>query len=27
MLSITGKGIKAFETYVNSLKKYLNPKK
>lgn len=27
MLSITDKGVKAFETYVNDLKKYLNPKK
>lgn len=27
MLSITDKGVKAFESYVNSLKKYLNPKK
>ncbi|HBE41962.1 MAG TPA: ArsR family transcriptional regulator [Bacteroidales bacterium] len=27
MLSITDKGIKAFESYVNDLKKYLNPKK
>jgi len=27
MLSITEKGVKAFESYVNSLKKYLNPKK
>jgi DNA-binding MarR family transcriptional regulator len=27
MLSITEEGIKAFETYVNSLKKYLNPRK
>jgi DNA-binding MarR family transcriptional regulator len=27
MLSITEKGIKAFESYVNNLKKYLNPKK
>jgi DNA-binding MarR family transcriptional regulator len=26
MLSITDKGVKAFETYVNDLKKYLNPK-
>jgi DNA-binding MarR family transcriptional regulator len=25
-LSITKKGIKAFETYVNNLKKYINPK-
>lgn len=27
MLSITDKGVKAFESYVNSLKTYLNPKK
>jgi DNA-binding MarR family transcriptional regulator len=27
MLSITDKGVKAFETYVTDLKKYLNPKK
>jgi DNA-binding MarR family transcriptional regulator len=27
MLSITNKGVKAFEAYVNNLKKYLNPKK
>lgn len=27
MLSITKIGIKAFESYVNNLKKYLNPKK
>jgi len=27
MLSITDKGVKAFESYVSSLKKYLNPKK
>ena len=27
MLSITDKGVKAFKSYVNSLKKYLNPKK
>ena len=27
MLSITGKGIKAFETYINNLKKYINPTK
>jgi len=27
MLSITNKGVKAFESYVNDLKKYLNPKK
>lgn len=27
MLSITDKGVQAFETYVNDLKKYLNPKK
>ena len=26
MLSITSKGIEAFESYVNSLKKYINPK-
>jgi DNA-binding MarR family transcriptional regulator len=26
-VSITGKGIKAFEEYVNSLKKYINPRK
>ncbi len=26
MLSITHKGAKAFETYVNDLKKYINPK-
>lgn len=25
MLSITKKGIEAFETYVNNLKKYINP--
>ena len=25
MLSITDKGIKAFEAYVNNLKKYINP--
>lgn len=25
MLSITDKGVKAFETYVNALKKYINP--
>lgn len=25
MLSITGKGVQAFETYVNDLKKYINP--
>lgn len=25
MLSITNKGVKAFETYVNNLKKYINP--
>ena len=25
MLSITDKGVKAFETYVNDLKKYINP--
>jgi len=27
MLSITNKGVKAFESYVNDLKKYLNPKR
>ncbi len=27
MLSITDKGVKAFESYVNDLKKYLSPKK
>jgi DNA-binding MarR family transcriptional regulator len=27
MLSITDKGVKAFESYVNDLKKYLTPKK
>jgi DNA-binding MarR family transcriptional regulator len=27
MLSITKKGIAAFETYVNNLKKYINPEK
>ena len=27
MLSITDKGVKAFESYVNDLKKYLRPKK
>lgn len=27
MLSITDKGVKAFETYVNELKKYINPLK
>ena len=27
MLSITDKGVKAFESYVNSLKKYLKPKR
>ena len=27
MLSITDKGVKAFESYVNDLKQYLNPKK
>jgi DNA-binding MarR family transcriptional regulator len=27
MISITNKGVKAFESYVSSLKKYLNPKK
>ena len=26
ILSITGKGIKAFESYVNNLKNYINPK-
>ena len=26
LLSITDKGVKAFESYVNDLKKYLNPK-
>lgn len=26
MLSITNKGVKAFEAYVNDLKKYINPK-
>ena len=26
MLSITDKGVKAFEDYVNDLKKYINPK-
>ena len=26
MVSITNKGVKAFESYVNDLKKYLNPK-
>lgn len=25
MISITDKGVKAFESYVNSLKKYINP--
>jgi DNA-binding MarR family transcriptional regulator len=25
LLSITDKGVKAFETYVNNLKKYINP--
>jgi DNA-binding MarR family transcriptional regulator len=25
-ISITSKGIEAFETYVNNLKKYINPK-
>ncbi|MGZ2370470.1 winged helix-turn-helix domain-containing protein [Ancylomarina sp. YFZ004] len=25
MLTITAKGVKAFESYVNNLKKYLNP--
>jgi len=27
MLSITDKGVKAFESYVNNLKKYINPEK
>ena len=27
MLSITDKGVKAFESYVNDLKQYLNPNK
>jgi DNA-binding MarR family transcriptional regulator len=27
MLSITNKGVKAFESYVNNLKKYINPPK
>jgi DNA-binding MarR family transcriptional regulator len=27
MLSITEKGVKAFESYVDDLKKYINPKK
>ncbi len=27
MLSITDKGVKAFESYVNDLKKYLKPRK
>lgn len=27
MLSITSKGIETFETYVNNLKKYINPDK
>jgi len=27
MLSITDKGIKAFDSYVGNLKKYINPKK
>ena len=27
MLAITDKGVKTFESYVNDLKKYLNPKK
>lgn len=27
VLSITDKGVRAFESYVNSLKNYLNPKK
>ena len=26
LISITDKGVKAFETYVNNLKKYINPK-
>jgi len=26
MLSVTDKGVKAFESYVNDLKKYINPK-
>ena len=26
MLSITNKGVKAFESYVNTLKKYINPR-
>ena len=26
MISITGKGLKAFESYVNDLRKYINPK-
>ena len=26
LLSITDKGVKAFESYVNDLKKYINPK-
>jgi hypothetical protein len=26
MLTITDKGVKAFESYVNDLKKYINPK-
>jgi DNA-binding MarR family transcriptional regulator len=26
MLSITDKGVKAFESYLNNLKKYINPK-
>jgi DNA-binding MarR family transcriptional regulator len=26
-ISITSKGVKAFEEYVNNLKKYINPKK
>lgn len=25
LVSITGKGVKAFEAYVNALKKYINP--
>ena len=27
MLSITDKGVKAFESYVNELRKYINPQK
>ncbi|MCX6236055.1 MAG: transcriptional regulator [Bacteroidia bacterium] len=27
MLSITHKGVKAFESYINNLKKYINPPK